>query len=151
MVSRSQSKVCFFFDDISITLSQRTLLKAFIETIFQKEKKKLDSLNYIFCRDRRLLDINREWLNHDNYTDIITFGLSEPGSPIQGEIYISVERVRENAKNLGIPFKTELLRVMFHGSLHLCGYNDKTSTDKTEMRAAEDKCLRRYKTFHVEH
>ena len=119
------------------------MLKTFIESIFKKEKRKLSSIIYVFCSDKRLLEINRQFLNHDFYTDIITFDLSGPGS-IEAEIYISVDRVKGNAKNIGTSFKSELRRVIFHGVLHLCGYRDKTKAEKTEMRKKEEFYLSKY-------
>lgn len=134
----SKSKVYFFFNEVSFNLENRKLLRDYIAAIFLKEKKALETLNYVFCSDAYLLKINKTYLNHNNYTDIITFLLSSPQSPISGEIYISAERVRENAKNLGHSFKEELLRVIFHGVLHLCGYKDKAGPDKRIMRSKED-------------
>lgn len=97
-------------------------------------------LNYIFCSDDYLLAINNQFLNHDTYTDIITFGLGETGD-IEGEIYISVPRVRENARTAGLAFHDELDRVIIHGVLHLLGYSDKTPRRKALMRKKEDACL----------
>jgi probable rRNA maturation factor len=142
MATPSQAKIYFFYDNVRFTLSNRGLLKKFIEGMFKKERKKLGSLNYIFCSDERLLQINRNYLKHDYYTDIISFDLSEPGSKvIEGEIYISIERVRNNAKTLGLTFTQELKRVLFHGALHLCGYKDKSPRDIKLMRLKEDKYL----------
>ena len=104
----------------------------------------LDSLNYVFCSDKELLRINKDFLHHNYYTDIITFDLSEPGKGIQGEIYISAERVKDNSLQMGVSFKNELHRVIFHGALHLCGYQDKTTAQRKEIRAMEDKCLGKY-------
>jgi probable rRNA maturation factor len=104
----------------------------------------LDSLNYIFSTDQRLLQINRDFLKHDYYTDIITFELSPINQPIQGEVYISVDRVRQNAAALGETFSREIVRVIIHGALHLCGYSDKTKIEKAEMRAREEKYLRKF-------
>lgn len=134
------SKISFFFDNASVTLRNRTGLKSFIEAIFKKENKQLSSLNYIFCSDKRLLEINRQYLDHDYYTDIITFDLSDLKA-IEGEIYISVDRVRENAKNLSKTIQNELTRVMIHGALHLCGYNDISKTEKIQMQNREDHYL----------
>jgi rRNA maturation RNase YbeY len=89
------------------------------------------------------LEINQKYLEHDFYTDIITFDLSETGA-VRGEIYISIDRVRENARKLGVSFKSELHRVIFHGMLHLCGYNDKTKAEKEKIRAKEDQYLNKY-------
>ncbi len=137
------SKVCFFFETKGFSLENRTALKALIETIFKKEKKSLESLNYIFCTDKRLLEINRQYLQHDYYTDIITFDLSAGPSTI-GEIYISIDRVKDNARTLGTSIKSELHRVIFHGALHLCGFGDKKKEEVVLMRKREDYWLSRY-------
>jgi probable rRNA maturation factor len=128
----------------AISLRDRTRLKAFLRLLFQKEKVKLADLQYIFCSDDRLLEINKQFLNHDYYTDIITFNLSGANQPINAEIYISVDRVRENALEFNSSVQKELHRVVFHGALHLCGYKDKTSKDQAQMRKMEDKYLRLY-------
>lgn len=134
----------FFFNETSIKLSERTRLRHFIGSLFSREGKLLFSLDYIFCSDKYLLSINRKFLNHDNYTDVITFSLSDPSDPIVGEIYISAERVKENSMKLGVAFKEELHRVIFHGALHLCGYLDKTKSEKNRMTLLEDKYLNMY-------
>ena len=139
----SKSKVCFFFEHKKFSLENRSKLKKFIESLFRKENKKLTSLNYIFCTDTRLLEINRQFLKHNFYTDIISFELSDTGNS-QGEIYISIDRVKENAKSLGISFKSELLRVIFHGALHLCGFKDKSKAEKEKIRGKEDLYLGLY-------
>ena len=104
----------------------------------------MEGLLYIFCNDRYLLDINRRYLNHEDFTDIISFDLSSDPTIIHGEIYISVERVRDNATKLGVSFKEELHRVVFHGALHLCGYKDKLKSDQLIMREMEDRYLGLY-------
>ncbi len=142
-LSASKSKVCFFFQDAKASLTDRINLKKHIRFIFNNEGKKLESLNYIFCTDIALLEINRKYLKHDFYTDIITFDLSETET-VRAEIYISLDRVRENALKLGISFKSELHRVIFHGILHLCGYNDKTIAEKKKIREKEDYYLNKY-------
>lgn len=134
-------QVSFFFEKKGVSLKNRTALKRFIAHIFKREKKKLGSLNYIFCSDKRLLEINRQFLRHDYYTDIITFDLSS-GLAIEGEIYISIDRVRQNARAESVSFTGELHRVIFHGALHLCGYKDKTRQDVALMRQMEDKYLK---------
>ena len=143
MSSSSKSKIYFFFQ-APVTLRDRTSLKQFIESIFKKEKKKLSSLNYIFCTDKQLLEINRQYLKHDFYTDIITFELSPPQQSIEGEIYISIDRVRDNAANMDEKMNKELHRVIFHGALHLCGYRDKSKTEKLQMRKMENEYLTQY-------
>lgn len=140
---REDQKVAFFFQGVRISLPNRTRLKAWIETIFKKEKKKLEGVNFIFCSDKALLEINRQFLQHDFYTDIITFDLSESNFT-RAEIYISTDRVKENARTLGVSFKSEIHRVIFHGVLHLCGYKDKTKEDRRKMRDKEDFYLTRY-------
>ena len=134
----------FFFLEQNISLTRRGTLKEFIENLFVKEKKKLIELTYIFCSDEYLLQINRTHLKHDYYTDIITFDLSESPKATIGEIYISIERVRENAAKLGVSIKEELHRVIFHGALHLCGYKDKTKSEEIKMRQAEERYLSAY-------
>lgn len=136
--------VQFHFLKGANSLSDRTRLKSFIATLFKKEGRKLAEIRYIFCSDDYLLEINRQYLQHDYYTDIITFGLSDPGQPINAEIYISVDRVKENAREFNTSFKRELHRVIFHGALHLCGYKDKKSQDQQVMRKMEDKYLAQY-------
>lgn len=137
-------QVQFFFLEHNISLSNRSALKVFINQIFKKEKRRLRQLTYIFCSDDYLLNINKAHLQHDYYTDIITFDLSELKTETIGEVYISIDRVRDNARTLGVSIKEELHRVIFHGALHLCGYKDKTPKHAKEMRAAEDRCLTAY-------
>ena len=127
-----------------ISLKDRQILKSTLTALFKKEGKKLAELQYIFCSDEKLLEINRQFLQHDYYTDIITFALSGANQPITAEIYISVDRIRENAREFGSTVKNELLRVIFHGVLHLCGYKDKTPKDQAIMRKMEEVYLRSY-------
>jgi probable rRNA maturation factor len=136
--------VQFFFITNNISLANRTGLKLFVQQIFKREKKKLVNLSYIFCSDEYLLNINKTHLNHNYYTDIITFDLSEIPNAITGEIYISADRVRDNAATLGVSIREELHRVIFHGALHLCGYKDKTTKQEKEMRMAENQLLDKY-------
>ncbi|MEO6548214.1 MAG: rRNA maturation RNase YbeY [Ferruginibacter sp.] len=134
----------FFFNSSKIKVIERKRLRSFIPMIFKEEGQILSSLNYVFCTDEYLLSINKEFLNHDYYTDIITFTLSVPTAPIIGEVYISTDRVKYNSSALKVNFQEEIHRVIFHGALHLCGYKDKTSTHKKQMTAAEDKYLKMY-------
>ncbi len=138
--------VKFFFLDTKVTLTNRTALKRFISKIFKTERIKLGSLSYIFCTDEHLLQINKQYLNHNYYTDIITFDLSNDSESVSGDIYISIDRVKDNARIERVSVKEELHRVIFHGALHLCGYKDKNQADKSEMTAAEDHHLNLY--FH---
>lgn len=134
----------FFFTHDSITLKDRKKLKAFIEQLIVEKEIKLVSLSIIFCNDDYLLDINKQFLNHDFFTDIITFNLSGSDKLIEGEIYISVDRVKENASKNFVSIKDELHRVIFHGVLHLCGYKDKAVSEKKVMTMMENECLKRY-------
>jgi probable rRNA maturation factor len=138
--------VKIYYADIKVNLPQRRLLKAHIRTLFLDHQKNLDSLTYVFTSDEYLLHVNRNFLNHDYYTDVITFDLSADRKRITGEVYISIERVKENAQQLGVDFLTELHRVMIHGALHLCGYKDKTSKDQLNMRKLEEKYLAKLTT-----
>lgn len=142
-LSSSKSKVCFFFQGVKVSLANRTQLKKYVQSIFKKEGKQLQSINYIFCTDKAVLAINRQFLSHDFYTDIITFDLSDSNA-IQAEIYISVDRVKDNAAQLGVSFKSELHRVIFHGVLHLCGYKDKKRKEIEKMRSTEGFYMNKY-------
>lgn len=136
--------VKFFFKDSAVKLTERRRLKLFLSQLFELEKTQGASLTYVFCSDEYLLAINREFLQHNTYTDIITFRLSDNGEPVNGEIYISTDRVFDNARNLGVNSNHELHRVIFHGALHLCGLNDKKQSERKIMRSTEDKYLKMY-------
>jgi rRNA maturation RNase YbeY len=124
-------------------LVKRRVLKTMILDLFNREKRSLLDLNIIFCDDDFLLGINREFLQHNDFTDIITFDLSD-SEEIKGEIYISIPRVIENATNLQADRLSEIHRVIFHGCLHLCGYKDKLKKDKDLMRKKEEEYLKGY-------
>ncbi len=130
--------------DKGTSLANRILLKSFIEKQLRKEGIAIEALQYVFCSDDYLLNINKQFLNHDYYTDIISFDLSEEKGVLIGDIYISVDRVKENAKTHGNKYLHELLRVIFHGALHFCGYKDKKPADAKLMRSMEDKWLKAY-------
>ena len=132
------NNIFFHSADKVFTFKGKKELKKFISFIFDLEKKPLNTLNYIFCSDEYLLKINQSFLQHDFYTDIITFNLAENKTPVDGEIYISIDRVKENAASLATNYKDELLRVLFHGALHLCGYRDKKKLEIKLMREKED-------------
>ena len=144
MIQKPSLVIHFFFQNVAARLTNRKKLKNFIAILFENEKIKIESLNYIFCSDQSLLQINRKHLYHDFYTDIVSFDLSKEGDPLNGEIYISVERVQDNARQLGQSFQMELHRVIFHGALHLCGYKDKTKKQRLYMKNKEDYYLKRY-------
>jgi len=142
------AKVFFNYADRQPFLRDKRVIKDFTEKLFIREKKRIKRLDYIFCSDSYLLNINKKFLSHDYYTDIITFDLSENKREIKGEVYISIDRVKENAEDLNVSFEDELLRVLFHGALHLCGHKDKTKSEANNMRSKEDFYLHRFKTFH---
>jgi probable rRNA maturation factor len=144
MAVKVQPKIYFFYDGIRAPLKNRTALKSFIISIFRKEKINLNSASFIFSTDKIVLRINKEYLNHNYLTDIIAFPLSEPNHPMLADIYISVDRVFENSRTLNISQTEELHRVIFHGILHLCGYSDKTQSQKAKMRAKESFYLSKY-------
>ncbi len=125
-------------------LQSRTQLKSFVQSIFKAEKKAFSSLDIIFCDDNFLLGINKAFLNHHYFTDVISFNLADKSKPVEGEIYISIDRVRENAAALNTSIKQELHRVIFHGILHFCGYKDKNNREQKQIRAKEDHYLGKY-------
>jgi probable rRNA maturation factor len=137
-------RIQFFYLNVSLRIKNKKALIAFIESIFKKEETPASEVNYIFCTDAYLLSLNSQYLKHDLFTDIITFDLSEKGGKACGEIYISVDRVKANAKKFMMPLSQELHRVIFHGVLHLCGYKDKTIRQSALMRKKEDFYLNRY-------
>ena len=136
-----------FHSETVFTLSQKMLHKRWLTLLAQKEGFKIGDINYIFCNDEYLLKINLEYLNHDTLTDIITFDYVE-NTILNGDIYISIERVMENSEIFSVPFKQELLRVLSHGVLHLCGYKDKTDEDAAVMREKEDFAIQLFNTIH---
>lgn len=125
----------------SFKLDNNTIHKEWISSTILSEEYEVGEINYVFCSDDYLLDINKKFLDHDTLTDIITFDYTN-GNVINGEIYISTERVKENAVDYGVSFDHELRRVIIHGILHLCGYGDKSSSEKSIMRDIEDKYLK---------
>jgi probable rRNA maturation factor len=133
--------VNFFSQDIPFKLPHPRKTSSWIQKAIRKENSRLKNLNYIFCSDEDLRKINIQYLKHKTYTDIITFDVSDDPTHLEGEIFISVERVRENALKLNVPFEDELHRVLIHGVLHLLGYSDKTVSKKKEMRKKEDAYL----------
>ena len=128
----------FNYADRKFSGVNKISLKNMVIRIFKEEEFALEHIDYIFCSDEFLLNINRSALNHDYYTDIITFPLSNKNQPIVAEIYVSVDRVKDNATQLNQSFAQELSRVIAHGALHLCGYKDKTKKNIAEIRSKED-------------
>lgn len=140
-------KIYFYSADRSFYFNHKKKLKAFISNLFLLEKKPLETVRYIFCSDEYLLKINKQFLNHNYYTDIITFELADKQNPTIAEIYISIDRVKENAITHSVSLEKELLRVIFHGALHLCGHKDKRKSEIIEMRKKEDQYLLLFNKF----
>ena len=136
----------FYEQEVKSALKDKRKLSAFLDSLVTKYRKgtRKSDLTYIFCSDQHLLQMNQQFLQHDTFTDIITFDLSEGDDVLMGEIYISVDRVKENAEKFGTSYKDELHRVIFHGALHLCGFKDKKTADKAMMRAKEDESIAAY-------
>lgn len=135
----------FYFEN-DFALKDHMLFEEWLKRVIASESKQLEEVSYIFCDDQYLLEINQKYLNHDTYTDIISFD-NCIGNILQGDIFISTERVKENAREFGAEFPEELRRVMAHGILHFCGYGDKTEEEKTLMRHKEEEKMQ---MFHVE-
>ena len=128
-------------------LQNEEQIATWISAVILSENKKEGDINYIFCDDDYLLNLNEQYLDHDTLTDIISFDYSV-GNELHGDIFISVERVRENAQDFSVTFEEELKRVLVHGVLHYCGYKDKSEKNEQLMRSKEDEKI---KMFHVEH
>ncbi|MBC6365398.1 rRNA maturation RNase YbeY [Algoriphagus sp. AK58] len=137
----------FFTEDIKFDLSQKQKRKNWLKQIAQSEDFKLGELNYIFCSDEYLYQINVDYLNHHTYTDIITFDNSEEEKVIEGDIFISIDRVKENAQKHKQEESSELSRVISHGLFHLMGYKDKTKSDAEVMRSKEALAIELFKTL----
>ncbi len=131
----------FFYEGLPETVDHAYI--PWLEKLILNEDKKLGSINYIFCDDEYLLKVNQDYLQHDYYTDIITFD-SVKGKTINGEIFVSLQRISDNATTLSKDYEEELRRVLAHGLLHLCGYKDKTTEQANEMRFKEDFYLKRF-------
>lgn len=137
-------KIFFNNNGASPEIQDRPKLRRFLFSVFKQEFVDFNSVSFVFCKDDYLHSLNQKYLQHDTYTDILTFTLSDEQEPVHSEIYISVERVDENSKAFGVENRIELLRVMVHGILHLCGYSDHTPKEKKLMREKEDFYLSSY-------
>ncbi|QJB40956.1 rRNA maturation RNase YbeY [Chitinophaga oryzae] len=134
----------FTAHEVKVDLKEKRKLKAFLKDLFADEGQGVKDLHYIFCSDAYLLEINKQFLQHDTYTDIVTFEMGEDPDVTEGEIYISVDRVKENAGKFKVSVNQELHRVIFHGALHLCGFKDKSKAENALMQQMEDKYLIKY-------
>jgi rRNA maturation RNase YbeY len=137
----TEERIEFHSEDVDFELPDENRIRHWIETTIQAEGKNLQTITCIFCSDAYLLDLNLEYLHHDTLTDIITFQYSKLPD-VEGDIFISIERVRENALTYEVRFEEELRRVIIHGVFHLCGYSDKTPEDKAQMTQKENEALR---------
>ena len=141
--------IAFYGADVTVPLKQRKLVRKWLEALALQRGYRIESLGYVFCSDEYLLQMNKEYLNHDYFTDVITFPLVDAGNVVVAECYVSVDRIKENAIENGVTFVSELLRVMAHGLLHLTGEDDKDPKAETQMRSAEENALQLW-LFHVE-
>ena len=135
-----ESQILFHSQEIDFELKDQDKYQSWINQIISSEQKRNSAINYIFCNDAYLLEKNQTYLQHDTLTDIITFEYQS--DPISGDIFISIDRVKENALERDLPFQEELHRVMAHGILHLCGYGDKSESEKQIMRSKEEESMR---------
>ena len=142
MLEPEEEKINFYSEDIEFSLPNHSIVFDWINNAIVSEAKVLRHLNFIFCSDSYLHKINVEYLNHDTFTDVITFPYAE-GKTIEGDIFISIDRIKENAKAFDVSFEDELHRVIIHGTLHLLGYLDKTTEDKIQMTQKENEYLSR--------
>jgi probable rRNA maturation factor len=143
----STSAINFFTEDVKYVIKQKRIIKQWLLSVIQQEQFRLQELNFILCSDDYLLNMNQQYLDHDTYTDVITFDNSEEPETIYGDIFISIERVIENAATIKVSSVEELNRVMVHGTLHLLGYLDKTKASKLQMTAKEDHYLESLKAM----
>lgn len=139
----AEAAVQFHAEAINFVLPDSETISHWIESTIISENCQLNSLNFIFCNDTYLHKINVEFLNHDTLTDVITFPYAAEGEPIEGDIYISIDRIKENANKFNVTFFKELKRVMIHGVLHLCGYGDKNEVEQKIMRTKENFYLKK--------
>ena len=133
-------KIFFHCEDVDYKLANETKITDWLIAIIKKEKKITGNISYVFCSDEHLLTINKQYLNHDYYTDIITFDYTENGI-VSGDIFISLDRIKDHANDYKVSFENELYRVIAHGVLHLIGYNDKTDQDQELMTKMENESL----------
>ncbi len=131
----------FFNEDIEFKLKGKKNFKAWLKKVSEIEGFRINDLNYIFCSDQYLHKINLEYLDHDTYTDIITFDNSEDENIVEGDIFVSIERITDNSRTLNTQFEEEVKRVIVHGLLHLCGYVDHSNEDKAKMRLLESEYM----------
>lgn len=135
--------IYFQAEEIEMPQIEKQKVDKWIRSVAETYSKKVGDINYIFCSDEKILEVNRQYLQHDYYTDIITFDYTK-GDKISGDLFISLDTVRTNSEQFNTPYNTELLRVIIHGILHLCGINDKGPGERAIMEDAENKALANY-------
>ena len=136
----------YIAEDVKLPALQKQKINRWIKETAAGYDKKIGEIAYIFCSDKKILEVNNQYLQHDYYTDIITFDYSE-GSVISGDIFISLDTVKSNAQDFGVDFEHEILRILIHGILHLCGQDDKTNEQRNEMTGKENLALEKFKKF----
>lgn len=144
MKQKQTGRINFRYYETPFRITDSLAHRALLLAVMAEEKTPFSQIVYIFCNDAYLHELNLRYLNHDTLTDILTFTLSLPSQPVHSEIYISVDRVKENARELKEPILSELRRVMIHGLLHLCGYEDQTAEEKAQMRQLESKYMSQF-------
>ena len=132
--------ITYITDNIKNPLNNKRIINAWIKNVAKKYRKTIGEVAYIFCNDEKILEVNRQYLQHDYYTDIITFDYCE-GDTLSGDIFISIDTVRSNANEYNVSFENELYRILIHGILHLCGQDDKTAENRAEMTRKENEAL----------
>lgn len=133
----------FTLKDVEVPGLNSELFALWLEQVAKEEGVEVDSISIIFCSDEELLEMNKQYLDHDYYTDIITFDYSEEGY-ISGDLFISIDRIKDNVEHLKVDYSSELKRVCVHGVLHLCGYKDKSPSDEAQMREKEEYYLKKF-------
>lgn len=133
----------FTLKDVEVPGFNSELFALWLEQVAKDEGVEVDSISIIFCSDEELLEMNKQYLDHDYYTDIITFDYSEEGY-ISGDLFISIDRIKDNVEHLKVDYSSELKRVCVHGVLHLCGYKDKSPSDEAQMREKEEYYLKKF-------
>lgn len=136
--------ICYFAEEVKMPAIKKREISRWIKTVAESYKKTVGDISYIFCNDNRILDVNRQYLQHDYYTDIITFDYTEDNQ-INGDIFISIDTVKSNAEQYGQTFENELHRIIIHGILHLCGIKDKGEKERAEMTRCENIALEQLK------
>jgi rRNA maturation RNase YbeY len=138
--------ILYLAEEIKLPPIKKRIVTAWIKSIAASYNKEIEDVSYIFCSDEKILEVNKEYLEHDYYTDIITFDYSE-GDTISGDIFISIDTVKSNSLQFNTPYLEEIHRVIIHGILHLCGINDKTPEERAYMTECENKALEKLKSF----